>query len=250
MGLLGDVVAWLADGDNWTGSRGILLRAREHVTMSTVSMAAALVLALPVGIVLGHIRRAGAVAINVSNVGRALPSFAILAIGVQLFGIRRYPLVGSMTTFIALVALAVPPIVTNAYVGMSQVADDVRDSARGMGLSPRQVLTRIELPLAAPLIMAGIRTSAVQVVATATIAAQVGWGGLGRFIIDGIAVRDFVRVLGGAVLVAALALATEATLAAIQRLLTPRGLRGDGGDGAGAEALAPGAAVDVELATP
>jgi osmoprotectant transport system permease protein len=236
---LGDVVAWFLDPGNWTGRRGVLARTREHVTMSFTAMAAAMVIALPAGIVLGHLRRFGALAINVSNVGRAVPSIAILVIGVELFGIGRYPVVGSLTTFVALVALAVPPMVTNAYVGVAEVGDDVRESAQGMGMSGGQVLLRVELPLAVPLVMAGVRTAGVQVVATATIAALVGWGGLGRFVIDGIAVRNFVMVFAGAVLVAVLSLATELALALAQRLLTARGLRAASSVPAAETALAP-----------
>jgi osmoprotectant transport system permease protein len=177
---------------------------------------------------LGHRRRLGLLVINVSNVGRALPSFAILVLGTQLMGLLEKPVIGSVSVFVALVALAVPPMVTNTYVGMSEVPDDVRDAARGVGLSDAQMVFRVELPLAVPLIMAGVRTSAVQVVATATIAAQLGFGGLGRFIIDGYALRSsggFTEVLAGAVLVAALALVTEAALGVLQRSLTPKGLR-------------------------
>jgi osmoprotectant transport system permease protein len=177
---------------------------------------------------LGHRRRLGLLVINVANVGRALPSFAILVLGTQLMGLLEKPVIGSVSVFVALVALAVPPMVTNTYVGMSEVPDDVRDAARGVGLSDAQMVFRVELPLAVPLIMAGVRTSAVQVVATATIAAQLGFGGLGRFIIDGYALRSsggFTEVLAGAVLVAALALVTEAALGVLQRSLTPKGLR-------------------------
>jgi osmoprotectant transport system permease protein len=135
------------------------------------------------------------------------------------------PVIMTTTTFLALIALAIPPLVTNAYVGMAEVPADVRDAARGMGQSDRQVLFGVELPLAVPLIMAGVRTSAVQVVATATIAAVVGGGGLGRYIIDGFAVQDNVRVVAGALLVAVLSLATEVGLSGVQRLVTPAGLR-------------------------
>jgi osmoprotectant transport system permease protein len=243
MEFLGDVVDWFSDPDNWTGSGGVLFRLQEHVTMCVTAMVAAILLALPVGVWLGHRRRWGGAAINISNVGRALPSFGILAFGVAAFGIGDYPLVGSLTTFIALVALAVPPIVTNAYVGMSEVDDDIRDAARGMGLGERQMLLGIELPLAMPLIMAGVRTSAVQVVATATIAAYVGWGGLGVFITHGIAIQDYPEVFAGAVLVASLALLTELGLGLVQRWLTPRALRG-------AEPLVAGSAADVALSGP
>ncbi|MDQ4069422.1 MAG: ABC transporter permease, partial [Actinomycetota bacterium] len=179
----------------------------------------AAVVALTVGIVLGHLNRGGWLAISVSNVGRAIPSFAILVLAVQVFGI------GAKPAFCALVALAIPPMVTNSFVGIREVDADVRESARGMGMTGGQVLRRVELPMASPLIMAGIRTSAVQVVATATLAALVAWGGLGRYIIDGLSQRDYVQVFAGAVLVAALSLATEIVLAGVQRLVVPAGLR-------------------------
>jgi osmoprotectant transport system permease protein len=185
---------------------------------------------VPISLWLGHQRRFGLLVINASNVGRAIPSFAILVIGNEILGLEEKPVVGVLATFIALVALAIPPIVTNTYVGVSEVSDDVRDAARGMGLSEGQILRQVEIPLAVPLIMAGIRTSAVQVVATATIAAQLGAGGLGRFIIDGFATRSsggFVKVIVGALMVALLALATELVLGGVQRLLTPRGLRAE-----------------------
>ncbi|HXH56650.1 ABC transporter permease [Iamia sp.] len=228
MGQLLDVLDWLRDAANWRGSTGAGARIIEHVEISAVAMIAAVLIAVPPALWLGHKRRFGLLAINISNVGRALPSFAVLVLGTQLLGLLEKPVIGSVSVFVALVALAVPPIVTNTYVGMAEVSDDVRDAARGMGLSEVQILRRVELPLAIPLIMAGVRTSAVQVVATATIAAQLGFGGLGRFIIDGYAVRasgGYTDVLAGAVLVAALALVTEGLLGLVQRALTPKGLR-------------------------
>ncbi|HEX2273474.1 MAG TPA: ABC transporter permease, partial [Acidimicrobiales bacterium] len=207
MKFLGDVVEWFAAAEHWRGTAGIPHRLYEHVVMSLAATLTAAVIALTVGIVLGHLNRGGWLAINVSNVGRAIPSFAILVVAVQLFGI------GAKPAFLALVALAVPPMVTNAYVGIREVDADVRESARGMGMTGAQVLRRVELPVASPLIMAGIRTSAVQVVATATLAALVAWGGLGRYIIDGLSQRDYVQVFAGAVLVAALSVVTELALA-------------------------------------
>jgi osmoprotectant transport system permease protein len=223
-----DVLDWLRDLASWRGPTGIWARIVEHLQISAVALVAAIAVAVPPSLWLGHRRRFGLTVINVSNVGRAIPSFAVLVLGTQMVGLLEKPIIGSVSVFIALVLLAVPPIVTNTYVGMAEVSDDVRDAARGMGLSDRQVLWRVEAPLAVPLIMAGIRTSAVQVVATATLAAQLGFGGLGRFIIDGYATRasgGFTLVLGGAILVAALALLTEAALSLAQRWLTPRGLR-------------------------
>ncbi len=252
MDFLGDVFNWFTDPDNWEGSRGIPVRLGEHLQMALAAMVAACLLALPPALWLGHKRRFGSAAINISNVGRAVPSFAILFIGVELFGLREWPLIGSLTTWIALVALAVPPLVTNGYTAVAEVPDDIRDSASGMGMSGIQVLRRVELPIAVPLVMAGVRTAAVQVVATATIAAVVGAGGLGRFIIDGNAVGaggqsggypGQVVVFGGAVLVAALSLATEVVLALAQRLLTPKGLRDSDEVATGEEAAAIAATV-------
>lgn len=241
MGFLGDVFTWFGDRAHWRGSTGVWVRLSEHIQLSLVCVVAAMALALPISVWLGHRRRFGTLAINVSNVGRALPSFAILAVGSQILGTRNVPVVQTWTTFLALVALAVPPLVTNAYVGVAEVPDDVRESARGMGLSDGQSLLRVELPMALPLIMAGVRTSAVQVVATATIAAVVGAGGLGRYIIDGFAVQDNVQVFAGAVLVAALSLLTEVFFSLVQRVVTPRGLRKE---------ATLGPATDVTLALP
>lgn len=246
MGLLGEVIDWFADGSNWSGPRGVWHQLAEHVRMSVVAVVAACLLALPVAVWLGHRRRFGVVAVNVSNVGRAIPSFAILVLGTQQFGLLEYPVIGSFTTFLALVALAVPPLVTNAYVAVAEVPEDLRDAAVGMGMSDLEVLRRVELPVAAPLLMAGVRTAAVQVVATATIAAFVGADGLGRFIIDGRAVNDQAKIFAGALLVALLSLLTEGGLAIAQSLVTPKGLRQTVATGAeaAAQAVAPTQAPD------
>jgi osmoprotectant transport system permease protein len=231
MGLLSDVVTWFNDPSHWRGERGIPNRVAEHAQYSVCAIVAAVLLAVPLAVWLGHKRRFGTVAVNVTNIGRAIPSFAILVIGTQIFGLYELPIIGSFTTFIALVALAVPPLVTISYVAVAEVDDEVRDAARGMGLSDSQVLRLAELPLATPLLMAGIRTASVQVVATATIAAFVGVGGLGRYIIDGRVLpnpadRD-VQIFAGALLVALLSLATELLLGLAQKWLTPRGLRSE-----------------------
>jgi osmoprotectant transport system permease protein len=213
------VVQWFLDGSHWQGDFGIPNRLFEHVSMSVESLAAASLIALPIGITLGHVGRGGNLAINVSNVGRAVPSFALLVIAVQLVGIGFWP------AFIALVALGIPPMVTNSYIGMREVDADVLEAARGMGMRERAVLWRVELPIAAPLIMAGVRTSAVNIVATATLAALVAWGGLGRFIVDGLAQRDVTQLFAGALLVALLSIAVELGLTLAQRLTVPEGLR-------------------------
>ncbi|MDQ6790505.1 MAG: ABC transporter permease [Candidatus Dormibacteraeota bacterium] len=219
MNFLGEVARWFADPAHWQGANGIPTRLEEHVLMSLIATAVAALVALPIGLLLGHYGVGGAIAINISNIGRALPSFAILVLLVQLVGI------GAIPAFIALVALAIPPIVTNSFVGMRDVDPELRDAARGLGFRESRTLLRVELPNAMPVVMAGIRTAGVQVVATATLAALVGWGGLGRYIVDGIANRNFVEVFAGAVLVALLAAAAEIGLAVLQYVLTPAGLR-------------------------
>jgi osmoprotectant transport system permease protein len=219
MNFANQVLQWFLNGAHWQGDGGIPHRTFEHLAMSGASVLTAALIALPVGIAIGHFGRGGILAINISNIGRAVPSFAVLVIAVELFGI------GALPAFIALVALAIPPMVTNSYIGMREVDADVREAARGMGMRDRAILWRIELPIALPLIMAGIRTSAVNVVATATLAALVAWGGLGRFIVDGFGLQDYPMMFAGAILVAILSLIVEFSLGGVQRLVTPAGLR-------------------------
>lgn len=220
MEFFADAFAWFTTSANWWGTDGMLHRLQEHVVMSAAALGTAMALALPLGLVLGHTGKGGPFAVNVSNLGRAVPSFAILVLMASIVGI------GAKPAYIALVALAVPPMVTNTYTAVRGVDRDVREAAEGMGLTGRQVLVRVEIPMGLPLMMAGVRTSAVQVVATASLAALVGWGGLGRYIIDGLATRDFPEVFVGAVLVAALSLVVEIGLSALQRLIVPTGLKG------------------------
>jgi osmoprotectant transport system permease protein len=216
---LSTIVQWFTNPAHWSGDDGIPTRLVEHVQISLEAVAIGAAIALPVGIVLGHYGRFGFLAMNVSNVGRAVPSFGILVIAFQLFGLGDLPII------IALVALAIPPMVTNSYVAMREVDPDVKDAARGMGYRDLASLLQVELPLGVPLVMAGIRTSAVQVVATATLAALIAGGGFGRYIVDGLDQQDYPKLVAGAILVAALALATEAVLAGVERLLVPRGIR-------------------------
>jgi osmoprotectant transport system permease protein len=225
MSLPGEVVTWFTTAEHWRGDFGVPHRLFEHAAMSTAAVVAAVVLALPVGIWLGHRGRGGAVAINLANVGRALPSLAILALFQQAFGLRGWPGFGARPAFVALVALAVPPLVTNAYVAMRGVDRDVVEAARGMGMREGELLWRVELPIALPLVLAGVRTAAVQVVATATLAAVTAWGGLGRYIFDGFGQRDNAQILAGAILVGLLALVTELGLSAVQRAVVSDGLR-------------------------
>ncbi len=219
MSFLLQVLHWFSSPSHWQGTAGIPNRLLEHIAMSAAATATAAVLALPPGIGLGHFGRGGNLAINLSNVGRAVPSFAVLVIALQVFGS------GAPPAFVALVALAIPPMVTNSYVGLREVDADVREAARGMGMTGWQLLFRVELPVALPFVMAGIRTAAVQVVATATLAALVAWGGLGRYIIDGFAQQDYLQLFAGALLVALLSITVELALAGLQRWTMPAGLK-------------------------
>jgi len=216
---LGTIIHWFTDPAHWTGDDGIPTRLVEHIEISAECVAIAALIALPLGILLGHYGRFGFLAMNLSNVGRAVPSIAIMVIAFQVFGLGQTPIV------LALVALAIPPMVTNSYVAMREVDPDIKEAARGMGYRDIARLFRVELPLSVPLVMAGIRTSAVQVVATATLAALIAGGGFGRYVIDGLDQQDYPKLVAGAILVAALALATEVALAGVERLLVPRGIR-------------------------
>lgn len=214
-----DTIKWFADPAHWAGPDGVPTRLGEHIVLSAECVIIGAVIALPLGIVLGHYGRFGNVAINVSNVGRALPTFGILVIAFQAFGLGQFPVI------LALTALAIPPMLTNAYVALREVDPDVKDAARGMGYRELTQILNVELPVAVPLLMAGIRTSAVQVVSTATLAALIAGGGLGRYIIDGFGQQDYTKLVAGAVLVAILAMVTELSLSGVQRLLVPRGIR-------------------------
>ena len=190
----------------------------EHIWLSLASLAVALVVAIPLGVWLGHLHRGSFVAINVSNVGRALPSLAVISIGLGLLG------VGFTNVMVALVILAAPVMLTNAYVAVDQVDQDAVRAARAMGMTPLQVLWRVELPLALPLIFAGIRTAAVYVVATAPLAALAGGGGLGDIIVNQPTYGPE-GVVAGSIAIAALAFATEGVFALLQYAVTPRPLR-------------------------
>ena len=190
----------------------------EHIWLSLASLGVAFLIAIPLGVWLGHLHRGSFVAINVSNIGRALPSLAVISIGLGLLG------VGFTNVMVALVILAAPVILTNAYVAVDQVDPDAVRAARAMGMKPLQVLWRVELPLALPLIFAGIRTAAVYVVATAPLAALAGGGGLGDIIVNQPTYGPE-GVVAGSLAIAALAFATEGIFALLQYAVTPRPLR-------------------------
>jgi osmoprotectant transport system permease protein len=226
MELLSDVLAFLSDGQHWLGSRGIFIRLWEHVYISVGSTAVAAALAVPPAMLLAHGRRGAFIANALVNVGRAVPSFGIVVLAAPItlrFGLG----LASWPTFLALLALALPPIFTNTYTGIAGVDPSVVDAARGMGMTERDILLRIELPNAAPVVLAGIRIAFVQVIATATIGAVLTFGGLGRFIIDGFAkgAAGEAEVLVGALLVALLALGAERAFTVFERRFLPAGVR-------------------------
>lgn len=231
------VVEWFLDPANWTGPNGIPVRTWEQIQMSALAMGIALVVALPVGLVLGHLRRGVFLATNLGNVGRAVPTLGVLVILASIPAIG----VGNLAAVLALAIFAIPPVLTNTFTGIAGVDDGVRDAARGMGMGGSQQLWRVELPLAMPLIATGIRTATVQVVATASLAALVGAGGLGRYVVDGFGLQDNTLIVAGAILTAALAMAAEGVLSLVQRAVTPKGLRDAAAAAheAGAEQLVP-----------
>jgi osmoprotectant transport system permease protein len=214
--LLGAVARWFADPEHWQGPHGIPVRILEHLELSGLAVAVALVIAAPIALYLGHTGRGGFIAINVANIGRALPSLALLALGLVV-AISLGLGLGFWPTMFALVPLAIPPIMTNVYVAVREVDREIVDAARGMGFSDGEILRNIEIPLGLPLMLAGIRTAAVNVVATATLGALVAGGALGRFIVDGLALREFDQLVAGAILVALLAIVTELTFSALER---------------------------------
>ena len=218
------VVAWLTSPEHWTGSDGIPNRIAEHLLISGVTTVAAVSLALPFGLLFGHTGRGGFVAINIANLGRAMPSLALLALMLP-FALSLKLGLGFWPTFFALVPLGIPPVLTNSYVAVREVDRDVVEAARGMGLRETQVLRQVELPIAAPLIIAGVRNSAVAIVATATLGALVAGGGLGRYIVDGLARQEYPRLFVGALLVAVLSIAIEVAFGAIERMTVSSGLR-------------------------
>ena len=226
MNLVSETVAWLTDPAHWAGATGIAARLGEHVLLSAVSLAIALAIALPIGIWIGHTGRFASAAVNLANVWRALPSLALIGIVLPItaaidpqLGFRVYP------TLIAMIALAIPPILVNTQAGIAGVDRELVEAARAMGMREAEVVRKVELPLSLPAILSGIRSAAVQVVATLTLGAIFGSGGLGRYLVEGIAQRNDGMTFGGVVLVAALALAVEGGFVLLLRLIRSPGLQ-------------------------
>ncbi len=218
---------WLTDPANWTGPGGVWARLFEHLWYTLLSLAIALVIALPLGAAIGHTGRFTGLVSGVANALRALPSLGLLIL-LALWGLHT--LKGDLAllgpAIAVLVVLAVPPILSNTYAGIANVDPAARDAARGMGMTGRQVLLKVELPVALPLIMSGLRSAFLQVVATATIAAVVALGGFGRYVIDGLAQQNYSMMVGGALLVAVLAVIGDRLLAIIGHFVVSPGLSG------------------------
>jgi osmoprotectant transport system permease protein len=225
MEMIGQVVAWLTDPAHWTGPSGIPTRVAEHLALSIGALLVAVAIALPVGLWVGHTRRGGRVAVNTANLARAIPSLAIIGIMVPITT-QIDPQVGFkvLPTLIAMVVLGVPPILVNTYVSVSEVDGDLTEAARGMGLTGRLVLLGVEVPLALPVIIAGVGSAAVQIIATATLGAIFGFGGLGTYLTEGVSQGDWAMTFSGVVLVATLAIGAEGVFTLLARAATPRGI--------------------------
>ncbi|HEY0620779.1 MAG TPA: ABC transporter permease [Kribbella sp.] len=211
---------FITDPANWSGAEGITNRIVQHLGYTFLSLLIAAVIAFPIGLLIGHTRRGAFLAINTVNAWRALPTLGLLTLIVLLIGIGVVPVI------IALVVLGIPPILASTYAGVSGVDPATVDAARGMGMTGREILTKVEIPIALPLIISGLRSATLQIVSTATVAAYVALGGLGRYVIDGLSLRDFPQMLTGAVLVAVLAILLDLIFAAIGRYAVSAGLTG------------------------
>ncbi|MFE7042069.1 ABC transporter permease [Streptomyces atratus] len=218
MNTLAAAWSWLTTPAHWSGDGGIWNRVGQHLFLTVVCLLISCLIALPIALVLGHLGKGGALAVNISNIGRAVPTFAVLVL-LLLTPIGGH---GEWPTIVALVLFAVPPLLTNAYIGMREVDRDVVRAATGMGMTGRQLMLGVEVPLALPLILTGVRIAAVQLVATATLAALAGGGGLGRIITAGFNLASTAQVVAGAVLVAVFALIVEGLFAVAQRLAPDR----------------------------
>jgi osmoprotectant transport system permease protein len=209
--LIAGVIGWFTDPGNWAGSNGIPNRVTEHLVLSGIAMALAVLVALPAGLAIGHTGRGTRVAIAVAGLGRAIPSYALLILSVGFLGL------GIVSALPALILLAIPPILVNTAAAIRDVDRDIVEAGRAMGMTEMRILRDVELPPAAPVVIAGVRVATLQVIATATLAALVAGGGLGRYIVDGFALQDDERMLAGALLVAVLALGTQAVFTQAER---------------------------------
>ena len=226
MNFFADALAFILDPQNWAGPLGVAARLSQHLTITALSVLIAAAVAVPLGLAIGHTGRGRAAVIAVTGAARALPTFGVLTLFV-LIGIRFGAGLSLPPVIVVLVILAIPPLLAGAYAGVEAVDRLTIDAARAQGMTEWQILTRVELPLALPLLVGGLRSATLQVVATATIAAYVAQGGFGRYLIEGIQSRDYTRAVVGAILVAALALLLDGLFAVVQKLVVPRGVSRD-----------------------
>jgi osmoprotectant transport system permease protein len=240
---VGDETPYLLDPDHWdwgtTGSIPHLLVS--HLGYTAIAVLVGFVIAFPIGLLIGHTGRGSFLAINAGNAGRSLPTLGLLSLLVVLMGLRFTPVL------IALVVLVIPPILTSTYAGLRSVDHNAVDAAKGMGMTSSQVLFRVELPMALPVVFGGFRAAVLQVVATATVAAYVGQSGLGRLLVDGLALNDYGRVVAGAVVVAALAIVLDLLLGLVQRYVVSPGITGRGSSRARRAGSVAESPADIEL---
>ncbi|MFD8497638.1 ABC transporter permease [Amycolatopsis sp. NPDC059657] len=210
---------WFTDSAHWQGPEGIPVRLGRHLGYVGLSLAIALIVAVPLGLYVGHTGRGGVVLVSAGNAIRALPTLGLVTFLFLLFTESE------TATIIGLVVLAIPPILAGTYAGLQATDKGVVDAAQGVGMTGWQRLWQVEVPISLPLVLGGIRNAVLQLVATAAVASYVGLGGLGRFLLDGLAVFDYPQVIGGAVLTTLLAVALDLVLSAVQRALVPKGVR-------------------------
>ncbi|MDX6308053.1 MAG: osmoprotectant transport system permease protein [Nocardioidaceae bacterium] len=222
--MIGDAFSYIFTSSNWSGSVGMLVELEQQLLLTVTALALAMLVGLPIALVLGHLGRGGFLAINVSNIGRAVPTFAVLillSVGPLGTGVLGPYGRAGLATLVSLTLFALPPIITNSYVGMREVDRNTVEAATGMGMKGSQLFASVELPLAMPLVLTGLRLALVQVWATATIAALVAGPGLGNVITAGFQNSDYGKGLAGAIVVAAVALVLEGTAALVERFANP-----------------------------
>jgi len=220
MNLFLEAFAWLFAPEQFEGPNAIPIRLAEHLGFTLVSLVIAAVIAIPIGWLIGHTGKGREIAVGVSGAARALPSFGLIILLVLLFGVLLTPL----ALVVSFVLLGIPSILAGAYAGLEAIDRRTIDAARAVGMTEWQILWRVEVPLGLPLLVAGLRSAALQIVATVTLAAYVGFGGLGYYIIKGLALRQFDQMLGSALLIVAVALVIDGVFALLQHTVVPRGV--------------------------